>query len=161
MQPIQAADKRIPDLPCACATLRRAARTVTQIYAEEFQGMLEGPQFSLLNIMAKRPGISQTGVANILLLDKTTLSRNLSVMKRNGWIERVETDDRREHGFQLTARGTEMLEQGWPAWQRAQKRLKVALGLRDWQQLFDVANTVTRTAWQLTGTNADGRTNNQ
>ena len=27
--------------------------------------------------------------------------------------------------------------------------------------LFDVANTVTRTAWHLTGTNADERTNNQ
>ncbi len=161
MQSIKTAARRIPDLPCACATLRRAARAVTQIYADEFQGMLEGSQFSLLNVLAKRPGIRQTDIAQILLLDKTTLSRNLSVMKRNGWLERVETDDRRERGFQLTVRGTEILEQGRPAWQRAQKRLRVALGSSDWQQLFEVANTVTRTAWHLTGTNTEGRSTNQ
>lgn len=143
------ARRPIPDLGCACATLRRAARAVSQIYADEFEGILEGPQFSLLRVLSKRPGSNQAEAGRILLLDKTTMSRNLSVLKRNGWIEATRTDDRRERGYELTEAGRELMKRAGPAWHRAQKRLRTALGEAGWDRLFDVANTVTRQASEL------------
>ena len=148
MQPITArpcAEEVIPDLACACATLRRAARAVSHFYAEEFDGLLEGPQFSLLAVLNRRPGISQITLAGILILDKTTLSRNLGLMRRKGWIELTVTDDKRERGFELTASGHALLKIARPRWQRAQERLRAALGETEWARMFGVANSVTRT----------------
>ncbi len=148
MQPTAArpaTEEVIPDLACACATLRRAARAVSHFYAEEFHGLLEGPQFSVLAVLNRRPGISQITLAGILVLDKTTLSRNLSLMKRKGWIQLAVTDDKRERGFELTPSGHKLLNVAHPRWQRAQDRLRAALGDAEWARMFGVANSVTRT----------------
>ena len=138
----------IPDLPCACATLRRAARAVSQIYGEEFGELLEGPQFSLLALLHRQAGVSQTTLGRILILDKTTLSRSLSLMKRKGWIEPAPGEDKRERGFQLTPTGKQLLQRARPAWKRAQNRLHAALGEAQWTRMFGVANSVARVAWQ-------------
>lgn len=139
----------LPDLPCACATLRRAARVVSQLYAEEFEGLLEGPQFSLLAILNRRPGVNQAALGQILVLDKTTLSRNLGLLKRKGWIAPAITGDKRERGFVLTRSGLLLLKRARPAWERAQQRLRDGLGEAEWKRLFGVVNTVTKTASQM------------
>ena len=118
---------------------------MSHFYAEEFDGLLEGSQFSLLAVLNRRPGISQITLAGILILDKTTLSRNLSLMKRKGWIQLTATDDKRERGFELTASGHKLLHIARPRWQRAQDRLLAALGETEWERMFGVANSVTRT----------------
>ena len=118
----------IPALLCASATMRRSARAVSQLYAAEFNGLLEGPQFSLLMLLHKNPGTSQASLVEQLALDKTTLSRNLNLMNRKQWIEPVAGSDRRQRGYQLTGEGKKLLDQARPAWQRAQTRLRTALG---------------------------------
>ena len=140
--------EQIPELACACATVRRAARVLTQLYAEEFDGQMEGTQFSLLALVNRKPGISQTAVASMLALDKTTLSRNLNLMKRRRWVTAIAGKDRRERGLQITAEGLRLLEATRPSWQRAQDRLKKALGGAEWKRMFEVADHVTRVAWQ-------------
>src|SRR6266851_5238614 len=92
----------LPDIGCACASVRRAARLVTQLYDEEFRGHLEASQFALLSAIERQPGCNQSMLARALGLDKTTLSRNLSVLARRDWIERQEATDQRERGFRLT-----------------------------------------------------------
>jgi DNA-binding MarR family transcriptional regulator len=133
----------VPDLACACATLRRAARAVTHLYADELQGLLEGTQYALLAVLNSWPGQNQATLGRILVLDKTTLSRNLALMKRRGWIEPAATGDRRERGFHLTSAGARLLKSARPAWERAQRRLLMALGETGWRALFSVANSVT------------------
>ena len=158
MQPNEAwveAEELIPDLQCACATLRRAARAVSQLYADEFHGLLEGTQFSLLALLNKQPGTNQSTLGQILMLDKTTLSRNLNLMKRKGWVEPAPVDDKRERGFQLSASGSELLEKAKPAWLRAQARLQSAMGDEEWTRMFGVANSVTKTAARIHGDSAN------
>ena len=134
------------ELPCACATVRRAARVLTQLYAEEFDGVLEGTQFSVLAIINRSPGITQATLGSMLALDKTTLSRNLNLMKRRRWLTAIPGKDRRERGLRITAEGLRLVEAARPGWQRAQDRLKKALGVAGWRRMFEVADHVTTVA---------------
>src|SRR5215469_9326929 len=76
----------LPDISnCACATLRRAARLVTQLYDEELRLHLPASQFALLSAIKSRPECTQSMLARMLAFGKTTLSRNLALLRRNGW----------------------------------------------------------------------------
>ena len=137
----------LPDLGCACATLRRAARLVTQLYSHEMGNTdmghtMEPAQYSLLCAMSAQPGLNQSRLSAALGLDKTTMSRNLRVMKTYGWIKTAGTGDRRESGYVLTANGKKMLSSVKPSWARAQARLRSRLEPRDWETLFEVLGRV-------------------
>jgi DNA-binding MarR family transcriptional regulator len=86
----------LPDLGCACANLRRAARLVTQFYSHEIGPDVEPAQFSLLSVLHRNHRASQAPLGRALGLDKTTMSRNLGLMGTNGWIGLDSTEDRRE-----------------------------------------------------------------
>ena len=128
----------LPELGCACATIRRAARLVTQLYDEELRGIAEASQFALLSVVAARPGITQTALATSLGMDKTTVSRNLAVMKRNGWIAASE--------LQATPEGQALLRGARPAWQRAQDRMRGAMTTEQWELMWRTLRDVTTAA---------------
>jgi DNA-binding MarR family transcriptional regulator len=123
----------LPQLTCACASLRRAARSVTRLY-ERMIGM-RVPQFTLLYLLDKRP-LNQTIVAELLGLDRTTLTRTLGAMERRGLIRSREGDDKRERIWSLAAAGTRQLEIARPRWERAQAYLKKRLGQERWDVLL-------------------------
>jgi DNA-binding MarR family transcriptional regulator len=137
-----------PELDCACLAIRQAARMVTQFYGAELHGRLEIPQFGLLSVLDRRPGCNQSALARELNLDKTTLSRNLKLMEKNGWIEHAESDDRREHGFHLTAEGKKLLRTARPGWKRAQERFRAALGSTRWDTMWGLLGDVTEAVKQ-------------
>ena len=139
----------LPDLGCACANLRRAARLVTQLYAREMGAGLEPTQFALLTALAHSRQAGQSGLGRVLGLDKTTLSRNLKVMLRHGWIEPADSDDRRERGYRLTPEGEQRLAAAGPGWRRAQQRLRTALTPGEWEQMQSVFGRVAEAAHTL------------
>ncbi|HEY3939916.1 MAG TPA: MarR family winged helix-turn-helix transcriptional regulator [Bryobacteraceae bacterium] len=136
----------LPELACACASIRRAARAVTQLYGDSLKGRLEASQFGLLAVLSKQPGCSQAVLVKSLAIDKTTLSRNLTLMKRNGWIGHGAAKDRRERGFELTPAGRELLAAAKPDWKRAQERLRSAMTGKEWDAMWNVFRAVTRAA---------------
>ena len=82
-------------LPCACATLRRTARLVTQLYEEALRPAgITGPQFTLLQALTLAPGISQKRLAEILGADSTTLTRTLAIIEKRGLIKAEAAADR-------------------------------------------------------------------
>ena len=123
----------LPDLPCACASIRRAARLVTQLYSQEMGSAIDPPQFALLIALSTRPGISQAQLGQALGMDKTTLSRNLRVIERNKWIEPVSSNDGRARSSRLTRSGQSILAATKPAWARAQSKLQDALKPGEWE----------------------------
>jgi DNA-binding MarR family transcriptional regulator len=131
-----------PELDCACLAIRQAARLVTQFYGAELHGRLEIPQFGLLSVLERRPGCNQSALARDLNLDKTTLSRNLKLMEKNGWIERTESDDLRARGFQLTAEGKKLLRASRPGWRRAQERFQAAMGDAQWGAMWALLSKI-------------------
>lgn len=138
--------KSLPDLPCACASLRRAARLVTQLYSDEMGGDMEPTQFALLSALEVKAGASQASLGHALGLDKTTMSRGLRLLRRNGWIEAAPACDRRERGYRLTPGGKKVLSSTKASWARAQTRLRAALEPGEWEVMFKVIGQVAEAA---------------
>jgi len=120
----------LPDLPCACMSARRLSRLLTRLYAEEMAGHMEPAQFGLLQMMEHMQHCTQAGLAQALCMDKTTVSRDIAVMKKRGWVEGG------RGGLRVTPIGRRLLADAMPHWQQAQKRLRKALGDERWQALF-------------------------
>jgi DNA-binding MarR family transcriptional regulator len=137
----------LPGSACACATLRRAARLVTQLYDEELRRHLPASQFALLSAIKSRPGCNQSMLARMLAFDKTTLSRNLGLLRRNGWIE-LATGDGRGERPRLTKDGTKVLAVAGPGWRRAQNRLRSTMSAAQWNAMWRVMRDVTSCAYR-------------
>ena len=129
----------LPRLACACASLRRTARVVTQLYETELQGTgLRIAQFTLLQALEQMGGAaSQGALGRLLALDATTLSRTLPPLERAGWIRAAAGRDRREVRWSLTPAGRRRLAGAGPAWERAQQRLRTGLPARHWKMLIE------------------------
>jgi DNA-binding MarR family transcriptional regulator len=126
----------LPALPCACASLRRAARAVTRSYekALRYTG-LNPTQFTLLQVLELRGASPQGALGELLALDSTTLTRTLRPLERAGWIRSGAGADRRQVRWTLTSAGRGRLARAIPAWQRAQSRLRSRLGSAPWARL--------------------------
>ena len=135
------------DLPCACATVRRAARAVTQLYDGHLRASdIEGTQFALLSVFKSQGPCSQAAISERFALDKTTLSRNLTLLKNKGWIELAEAEDGRERRYVLTAAGERRLAAGRPAWRRAQEHLRSSMTEKEWDAMWKAFRTLTTAA---------------
>ncbi|MFB3921346.1 MAG: MarR family winged helix-turn-helix transcriptional regulator [Terriglobia bacterium] len=122
------------ELPCACASLRRATRVVTQLYDEELRGAgLRATQFTLLQALERAGRITQGRLGELLAIDSTTLTRTLRLLIGKGWVRSVPGQDRRERHLQLTPAGRREFDQARPHWERAQHRLRLALGDSLWK----------------------------
>jgi DNA-binding MarR family transcriptional regulator len=136
---------RFPTLPCACATLRRASRAVTQLYDEALRPAgLRATQFTLLQVLARIGETTQGDLGERLALDSTTLSRTLLLLEQQGWIRSAPGVDRRQRRLRLTPKGRSKLEQAEPGWSAAQQRLRTALGEPQWTELFFRLDQLTR-----------------
>jgi len=93
-------------LPCLCASFRRAARALTQLYDEALRPHgLRATQFTILQALSLTGEISQGNLGDLLVLDSTTLTRTLRLMRAQGWVEERRGKDRRERRLQLSAAG--------------------------------------------------------
>ena len=123
-------------LPCACASLRRAARAVTRDYEAALKGTgLTPTQHTLLQALEITGRSPQGALGELLAIDSTTLNRTLWPLERAGWVRARSGADRREVRWALTARGRRRLERARPAWERAQARLRTRLGAEAWARL--------------------------
>jgi DNA-binding MarR family transcriptional regulator len=121
---------------CICLNLRKAARAITQAYdaALESSGM-RATQFSVLQVIGFAEGAPMTRVAQLLGMDRTTLTRNLAPLERQGWVRSEPGPDRRERTLALTRHGRAALERAKPLWHEAQERIVCRIGAGQWQAL--------------------------
>lgn len=124
-------------LNCTGFALRRASRAITQTYnAALAPAGLKSTQFSVLGVAASAGPLPMTRMADILAMDRTTLTRNLKPLERAGWIEVSPGRDQRERVVQATDAGRRTLEMATPLWRRAQREMHAALGDKTWQRLM-------------------------
>lgn len=130
-------EQALPRLPCACASLRRAARAATHLYDRELRAAgLNTAQFTLLQMLGLVAPVTQGRLGRLLALDSTTLSRTLRPLQAKRWIRSEAGKDRRERRVALTEEGRSQLERARPAWEKAQRRLRGRLGRRRWEALL-------------------------
>jgi DNA-binding MarR family transcriptional regulator len=114
---------------CACANLRKASRAVTQLYDESLQPTgLRATQYTLLVALTLGGSISISDLAQQLVMDRTTLTRNLSLLERQGLAAIAKGDDQRTRMVTLTNQGREALTKALPLWEQAQTRIVSGLG---------------------------------
>ena len=110
---------------CLCLHLQRTARTVARRFDEAFRPLgLTNGQYSLL-MSLNRPEAPRMGdVAELLALDRTTLTANLKPLERRGLIS-IEPDpsDKRSRRLKLTEKGEEMLLAAYPIWKKPHAEL--------------------------------------
>jgi DNA-binding MarR family transcriptional regulator len=123
---------------CVMTRWRRANRLLATAYDEELRPFgLKSSQHSLLVAVTKAGPVRRIELGRLLSLDPSTLTRNLAVMLKHGWIEEVPDDgDQRGAPIQTTAIGRKLLERSAPAWRRAQARAKKMLGSNGVDLLF-------------------------
>lgn len=126
---MERADLKRAGLSCVNFNLRKAARAVTAIYDRNLATTgITSTQFSVLIALAYYPGHSMSALANFLVMDRTTLTKNLKPLLREKLIELAAGDDKRQRLFQLTRKGNLVLDKAYPLWLEAQKQVSEVLG---------------------------------
>ncbi len=127
---------------CTCANLRKAARVVTQAYDAALRPAgLKATQFTLLATLAKRGDAPLTRLADALVMDRTTLTRNLKPLLRKGLIRIEHEQDRRVRKVSLTEAGRRVFEDARRRWEQAQSRIVEGLGQARWSGFVDDLTT--------------------
>jgi DNA-binding MarR family transcriptional regulator len=122
---------------CACYQVRKAARAITKLYEEVLRPIgLRATQFSLLMATRVMGPVTVVKLAQVLVMDRTTLTRNLQVLEKRGLITIKSGEDRREREVTLAASGMEVLTKAVPLWKEAQNRVKKGLGEERLQNLL-------------------------
>jgi DNA-binding MarR family transcriptional regulator len=117
---------------CTCLRARQAARALSKIYDDELRPA--GVQMSQLAVLVAvahfgEKGASIHALADVLVLDRSTLSRNLRPLEKLGLLRVARVpDDARLRLVLLTKQGERMLERAYPLWQRAQREVEKRAG---------------------------------
>lgn len=102
---------------------------VTQVYEEAMSETgLRGTQFTVLVMVAAFESITITHLAEKLVMDRTTLTRNLKPLEKRQLIEIVAGSDRRTRVVQLTDSGHDTLRAALPLWKKAQQKITKFMG---------------------------------
>ena len=119
---------------CVCLHTRMAARAVTRAYDAALAPLgLEATQFTLLAAIAANPTRSVTEMADRLALERTSLSRNLAVLKKRGLIVSGASKGR-SVTYAMTEGGQLLLASALPLWRKVQSGLEERIGESNWAE---------------------------
>ena len=85
-------------------------------------------QLNLLTSIANAEPVRSGRLADGLSMEISTLSRNVSLLERRGWVEVLHAERGNGRVLRLTAAGASKLEQLMPAWESAQQEACELLG---------------------------------
>jgi DNA-binding MarR family transcriptional regulator len=114
---------------CNCLALRQAARHVTQFYDQVLAP--SGLRTTQLSVLAKLHHLGPMTINNLaknLVMDRTTLGRNILPLQRDGLIAAVRGADRRSKELHVTKTGQARLRIATKLWIIAQGRFEAAFG---------------------------------
>ena len=135
---------------CNCFAIRSAARHVSQYYDRYLATAgLRTTQFSILAKLKRLGPLTINELARQMVMDRTTLGRNIKPLERDGLI-RIEPaqSDRRAKELRLTKTGEKQLEAGIEAWSRAQTGFESTFGPRHAAELRRVLRDVVTTEFR-------------
>ena len=128
---------------CAYFHTRRATRSLASHYDRALAPYgLRGTQFTLLSAIALHETATTNQLADTLGTDRTTLTRNLAVLKRHEYVSITDGTDRRERLHSLTETGRDKLTNAAPAWRDAQAELVDAIGPDTLESLLKATSAI-------------------
>lgn len=135
---------------CNCAAIRQAARHVTQFYDHVMAPVgLRTSQFSMLAKLKRLGPMTINALAEAMVMDRTTLGRNILPLEREGLIAVAQgRDDRRRKELRLTEAGAARLRAATKKWAQAQQRFEATFGSKPTQELRAMLKAVTGTEFE-------------
>jgi len=123
-------EKLPPPEECTCLAVRQAARHITQLYDQHLAAVgLRTTQYSILVKLRRLGPMTINSLADAMVMDRTTLGRNILPLERDGLISIAPgARDRRSKEIRLTDEGLERLRAGYDGWKKAQKQFAAAFG---------------------------------
>ena len=114
---------------CIAVRVRLINRVVTAIYDEALRPL--GSRVSQMNLLVAVARMGETrpsDVCRALRLEKSTLSRDVEVMKARGWLESDPPTGGRNQVLRITPAGRDLLVRARPAWESAQAEARRLIG---------------------------------
>ena len=130
-------------MACLASRTRLLGRVITSIYDDSLRNVgLTSPQMTILVALEHSGGVQPGALCEALKLDKSTLSRNVDRMERNGWVTKTQGADARSHTLQLTDAGRKKLNEAIPYWRMAQTAAEEMLGKGGMDTLVRVSKRI-------------------
>ncbi|MBI5445035.1 MAG: winged helix-turn-helix transcriptional regulator [Deltaproteobacteria bacterium] len=130
---------------CACYNIRKAARAVTQFYDAALRPSgLRLNQFSILMSLKVLGPSSLGALAEATVTDRTTMTRNLRPLEKQGFVRSEPGADPRSRRIVLTDVGASAVEAAVPLWEETQKAVKGSVGDVQIESLLSTLRDIVR-----------------
>lgn len=114
---------------CVAVRVRLLNRVITAVYDEALRPLgIRVSQMNILVAVARIGEVRPAEICRLLRIEKSTISRDVELMKSNGWIESDPPEGGRNQVLRVTAEGLELLAQCRPAWESAQAEASQLIG---------------------------------
>jgi len=114
---------------CFASNLRRISRAINRIYDDYMRPSgIRGTQFNLLAAIFLVGPVTITKLAEVLVMDRTTLTRNLGPLQKRGYIGISFGQDQRTRVVSITDSGKRIVIEAIPLWEKAQDKITAKLG---------------------------------
>ncbi|MGL4553172.1 MAG: MarR family winged helix-turn-helix transcriptional regulator [Gemmataceae bacterium] len=128
---------------CIAVRVRLLNRLVTGVCDAGLVGHgLSVAQVNILVAVGHAGPLTPTRAATLLVMDRSTLSRDVEPLLAKGWLHKTPGADRRSHELGLTEAGREKVASILPAWRAAQAELRGRLGADNLAGVFAAADLV-------------------
>jgi len=128
---------------CSSLNLRRAARAASNFLDHYLSPLgLHAPQFGVLSAIDKLGATQMTALAEYMVIDRTTLTRNLALLERDGLVAVSQGRDRRVREIQLTERGIDLLCAARPLWAKGEDDIRRQMGDERWTDMLSMLREV-------------------
>jgi len=126
---------------CIAVRVRLINRVISALYDEALRPFgLRISQANILTAVGFRGEPRPADLCRILRLDKSTLSRDVELMKREGWLKSDPPGGGRNQVLRMTPRGEQLLRDAQPAWEQAQARARELLDARGVEAINQIAS---------------------
>ncbi|GGC83919.1 MarR family winged helix-turn-helix transcriptional regulator [Chelatococcus reniformis] len=134
---------------CACLHTRMTARALTRVYDELLRPSgLKVTQLSLLAAIEQGICGSISTLADRLAFERTTLTRNLQLLREAGLIVPREGTGRAV-AYELSPEGRAALARALPLWKKAQDMIEASVGPQVWTETRDSLKALRKAARQV------------
>jgi DNA-binding MarR family transcriptional regulator len=143
---------------CASFNFRRTARAVTRLYDQAFERFgIRSTQFTILVGVAKNQPTSISALADLLVIDRTTMTRSLRLLRKEGLLKVSERSTKRQRFITLTKKGERILAASLPAWREAHERFVQSLGADYWANFRNELEKLAHVALTLERSQTNGQ----
>lgn len=128
---------------CLAVRVRIMNRAISALYDESLRPFgLRVNQGNILVAIVRREPAKPAEICRLLRIEKSTFSRDVDVLRRNGWLESDPPEGGRTQTLRVTKAGHELLRKTLPVWAEAQKKAKELLGKSGVEAVHEIAHRI-------------------